>query len=113
MANEATALIDSAIVFSSDFGFYLMRLKSTDLAGDTPSSLETARRLLYLYNDEAERAENGNTTLGPKTVALRKRQIDEVEAILQKVSSEGRAPYTDIDIIQATITDLRMRLALL
>ncbi len=113
MANEATALIDSAMAFSPDFSFYLMRLKSTELAGDIPSALETARRLLFLIGRDVEGAEDGSISLGPQTLDLRTRQIDEVESILEKLSNEGLAAQADIEIIIANITDIKSKLALL
>ena len=46
LANEATALIDSAVVFSQDPVFYSIRIHSTMLAEDFVSAVETARRLM-------------------------------------------------------------------
>ena len=113
MANEATALIDSAIVFASDFSFYLMRMKSTRLAGDVLACLETARRLLFIVGNEADRAESGYVSLSSSTINLRFAQIDEVRNILGQISSEGGAPQSDIDVIEATAAELRARLAAL
>lgn len=44
-ANEATELIDSALVFSYDLSFYAYRVRSTEVAKDFVSSLEAARIL--------------------------------------------------------------------
>ena len=113
MANEATALIDSAVVFSNDYGFYLMRLKSTRLAGDVPSCLETARRLFYFFRNEADRAENGYVSLSASTINLRLGQMDEVGDILGQISSEGGAAQSDIDVIDATAAEIKVRLVTL
>jgi spermidine synthase len=110
MANEATALIDSAIAFTPDFGFYLLRLKSTDLAGDVQSTLETARRLLFLFTNEIERVESELSNFGPATKILRNQQFDEVGELLEKISSDGIALQLDIELIEATIAELRSRL---
>lgn len=113
MFNEATALIDSAIVFSNDFGFYLMRMKSTYLAGDIVSCLETARRVLYYFKSEADRAESGSVSLDSSTINLRLGQMDEVRAILGQITAEGGAPQSEIDVIETTAADIATRLTAL
>ena len=113
MANEATALIDSAIVFANDFNFYLMRMKSTLLAGDVLACLETARRLLFLIGNEADRAEAGYVSMSSSTINLRFAQIDDVRSILGRISTEGSALQSDVDVIEATVAEIGARLAAL
>ena len=61
-ANEATVLIDSALVFTYDLSFYAYRVRSTEVAKDFVSSLEAARLLItamgnasYLQSDSSDR----------------------------------------------------------
>ncbi len=105
MAREATALIDSAIVFSNDFSFLTMRLRSTLVAGEIDSALETARRLLFLIGSQAEQVAEGHVTLPPVLIGLRLGQIEEVRRLLAQLRSEGRVSQSVVDTIESTAAD--------
>lgn len=51
MYHEATALIDSAISVFLDLQLYIMRIRSTSLAGDVDSDLVSANNVLNLINN--------------------------------------------------------------
>ena len=105
MAREATALIDSAIVFSNDFSFLTMRLRSTLVAGEIDSALETARRLLFLIRSQAEQAAEGYVTLPPVLIGLRLGQIEEVRRLLAQMQSDGSVSASVADTIEDTAAD--------
>lgn len=105
MAREATALIDSAIVFSNDFSLLTMRLRSTLVAGEIDSALETARRLLFMIRSQAEQAAEGQLTLPPALIGLRLGQIEEVRRLLAQLLSDGSVGESVANTIEATAAD--------
>lgn len=94
LAREATALIDEAIALYQDQDFYAMRLASSFGADDAPEMIETARRLIYVFEDEIKLAENGQIDPGPQAILVKLRQVAAVQAVLAELQDDDRiAPY--------------------
>lgn len=89
-ANEATELIDRALVFSYDLSFYSYRIRSTEVAKDYVSSLEASRVVLQ----SLESSDGGNTP--SPAVAQRNlgflRTIDKMLKNIEGVSVDGLSP---------------------
>lgn len=110
LAREATALIDEAIALYQDQDFYAMRLASSFGADDAAEMIETARRLIFVYDDEIQRAESGQIDPGPLAIALKLKQIAAVQAVLAELQDDERiAPYK-IEQLRAAISRVSERL---
>lgn len=112
-ANEATRLIDSAIAFFPDTEFLLLRIRSTQVAGDLTASVETARRLLFILERDVRSAEDGNYTLGVPELQLRLRQLGQLERLVSEIAGDARARQADLQPLQDPIRRLAQRLELL
>lgn len=110
LAREATALIDEAIALYQDQEFYGMRLASSYVADDAPEMIETARRLIYIFDREIKLAEDGQ--LDPEPAALRAKlmQVNAVQTILAGLENDERIPAYKRDQLTASIEQVSARL---
>ena len=110
MFNEATALIDSAIAMFLDVQLYMMRIRSTYLAGDIDASLATAKSVLRLIDVQIDRLEEQPGSSGSQAASLRALRLDEVESFMRElaVRHSDRAP--ELEQIQDTIDSHRERI---
>jgi len=109
-ANEATRLVDSAIAFFPDTEFLLLRIRSTQVAGDLTASVETARRLVYMLELELRNAEDGNLTLGSADLELKLRQVGQLGRLAESISADPRARETNLHSLEASIRQQAERL---
>lgn len=109
-ANEATRLIDSAIAFFPDNEFLLLRIRSTQVAGDLTASVETARRLVYKIELELRGAEDGAYTLSAAELELKRRQVAQLERLAGSIAGDPRARETNLQSLQSSIRQLAERL---
>jgi hypothetical protein len=90
LAREATALIDEAIALYQDKEFYSMRLASSYVADDAPEIIETARRLIYIFDLEIKLAEDGQINPGPAALRTRLLQVNAVRTVLANFEDDDR-----------------------
>jgi hypothetical protein len=109
-AREATRLIDNAIALYQDPDFYSMRLASSFVADDVMNVVETARRLIFIYEGEVARAEAGETTPDARSIAFKIRQVGAVQEILKTLREDDRIPSYKIDDLEAATTRVTQRL---
>lgn len=94
LAIEAIRLIDNAIALFQDPDFYVMRLAAAYVADDPVNIIETARRVIYLFETEVDRTAAGDVE--PNMLSLRAKmlQVRAVEQILDSLANDDRiAPY--------------------
>lgn len=113
LANEATALIDSAIVFSQDTQFYSLRMQSTLLADDVVSALETARRLVSRIDQDLGDVEPGRSNMTPAALNFRVRQTTEIQKLITAVENDPRLPEYKIDSLRESVQELVAKLDIL
>ena len=90
LAREATALIDEAIALYQDQDFYSMRLASSFVADDAPEMIETARRLIYIFDHEIRLAEQGQFEPGPAALRAKLQQVSAVQTVLAEMQNDDR-----------------------
>lgn len=110
LAREATILIDNAIAIYQDPEFYSMRLASTHVAKDAAGSLETARRLIHLFQDEVANAEDGLISPDAKAISIKLRQISAAQKVLDELKGDPRIPQYKLNQLNDSINDLTYRL---
>lgn len=110
MFNEATALIDSAIAMFLDVQLYMMRIRSTYLAGDIDAALATAKSVLRLIDVQIDRLEEQPGASDSQAASLRDLRLDEIEGFMSElaVRHSDRAP--ELEQIQGTIDSHRERI---
>lgn len=110
MFNEATALVDSAIAMFLDVQLYMMRIRSTYLAGDIDAALATAKSVLRLIDVQIDRLEEQPDSSGSQAASLRALRLDEIEGFMSElaVRHSDRAP--ELEQIQDTIDSHRERI---
>jgi spermidine synthase len=109
LANEATALIDSAIVFSQDTQFYSMRMQSTLLADDVVSAVETARRLLERIGQDLDVLESSGEEVAAGAAAFRASQVRQIAELVDVVQDDSRLPSYKIETLTESLEDVTNR----
>lgn len=110
MAREATQLIDNAIAIYQDPDFYSMRLASSFVADDVFDVLETARRLIYIFENEVSRAERGEITPDRRSIVTKLRQVEAVRQVLSNLAEDERIPAYKISNLDAGTSSVLDRL---
>ena len=110
MARQATRLIDNAIAIFQDPDLYSLRLASTFVADDSLDVIETARRLLYIFEEEVRRAERGDIEPGRAAVLLKLRQVEAVRQVLSNSKDDDRVPAYKLANLEARIDRVAERL---
>ncbi|MGI9272998.1 MAG: spermidine synthase, partial [Woeseiaceae bacterium] len=110
LAREATALIDEAIALYQDPDFYTMRLASSFVADDAPEIIETARRLIYIFDREIELVEEGQLNPEPQALRTKLLQVDAVQTILAGTENDDRIPAYKRDGLATSIEQVSARL---
>jgi hypothetical protein len=87
-----------------------MRLASSYVADDAPEIIETARRLIYIFDREITLAEVGQ--IAPQPVDLRKKimQVNAVRTILANFQDDDRIPAYKREQLAASIEQVSERL---
>ena len=110
LAREATALIDEAIALYQDKEFYSMRLASSYVADDAAEIIETARRLIYIFNLEIILAEDGQIDPGSAALRTRLMQVNAVRTVLANFKDDDRIAAYKRDQLAASIEEVTERL---
>lgn len=110
MARQATRLIDNAIAIFQDPDLYRLRLASTFVADDSLDVIETARRLLYIFEQEVQRAERGDIEPGRAAILLKLRQVEAVRQVLGNSKDDDRVPAYKLANLEARIDRVAERL---
>jgi len=110
LAREATALIDEAIALYQDKEFYSMRLASSYVADDALEIIETARRLIYIFDLEINLAEVGQINPDPVDLRMKIMQVNAVQTILANFEGDDRIPAYKRDQLTASIEQVSERL---
>ena len=110
MARQATRLIDNAIAIFQDPDLYSLRLASTFVADDVLDVIETARRLLYIFEEEVRRAERGDIDPGRAAILLKLRQVEAVRQVLSNAREDDRVPGYKLANLEARIDSVVERL---
>ncbi len=109
-AREAKRLIDNAIAIYQDPDFYSMRVAAAFVADDAMDVIETARRLVYIYNEEVNRVERGDFEAPPQAFDVTMRQIDTVRAVVDEVRRTHDIPRYKTEQLDRALRDLVSRL---
>ena len=110
LAREATRLIDNAIALYQDTDFYSMRLASSFVADDVMEVVETARRLVFIYEGDVARTEAGEINPTARAIALKLRQLEAAREILKTLRNDDRVPSYKIDNLEAVTARVTERL---
>ena len=92
LAREAKRLIDNAIAIFQDPDFYSMRVAAAFVADDAIDVIETSRRLLYVFDNEVNSAEEGRLDVTPAAIDQKLRQIETVRVVVDQVRREHDIP---------------------
>ena len=92
LAREAKRLIDNAIAIFQDPDFYSMRVAAAFVADDAIDVIETSRRLLYVFDNEVNNAEEGRLDVSPAAIEQKLRQIETVRVVVDQVRREHNIP---------------------
>ena len=92
LAREAKRLIDNAIAIFQDPEFYSMRVAAAFVADDAIDVIETSRRLLYVFDNEVNSAEEGRLDVTPAAIDQKLRQIETVRVVVDQVRREHDIP---------------------
>ena len=92
LAREAKRLIDNAIAIFQDPDFYSMRVAAAFVADDAIDVIETSRRLLYVFDNEVNNAEEGRLDVSPEAIEQKLRQIETVRVVVDQVRREHNIP---------------------
>ena len=109
-AREAMRLIDNAIAIYEDPDFYSMRIAAAFVAGAAMDVIETARRLIYIFNNEVDRVEEGVIEPVPGAFDLKLRQIDTVRAVVDEVRRSHDIPRYKTEQLDRALRDIISRL---
>ena len=92
LAREAKRLIDNAIAIFQDPDFYSMRVAAAFVADDAIDVIETGRRLLYVFDNEVNNAEEGRLDVSLAAIEQKLRQIETVRVVVDQVRREHNIP---------------------
>jgi hypothetical protein len=110
MAREATRLIDNAIAIYQDPDFYSMRLASSFVADDVLDVVETARRLIYIFESEVGRVERGEISPDRRSIISKLRQVEAVRQVLSNLREDDRIPAYKLSSLDAGTSSVVERL---
>ncbi len=105
MFNEATALIDSAIAIFLDTQLYMLRIRTTYLAGDLDSSLATIKTVLRLIEYQIGRLEEQPGMSSSQSATIRGLRLGEIAEFSRKIAAEHQEKTEEtaqiLDIIRS------------
>lgn len=110
MAREATRIVDNAIATFQDPDLYSLRLASTFVADDGLDVIETARRLIYVFEQEVGRAERGDISPSRAAVIIKIRQVEAVRQVLSNSRNDDRVPAYKLQNLESRIDNVSQRL---
>ena len=93
-ARAAIRLIDEAIAIYQDPDFYSMRLAAAYVAESMPELIETARRLIHIFDNEMQLAEDGEVDPTFAELQSKAQHVAAVTQILTDIEDDDRVePY--------------------
>ena len=110
LAREAKRLIDNAIAIFQDPDFYSMRVAAAFVADDAIDVIETSRRLLYVFDNEVNNAEEGRLDVTPAAIAQKLRQIETVRVVVDQVRRDHDIPDYKTDQLDRELGNIIRRL---
>lgn len=110
LANEATQLIDSALSLSQDPEFYLLRIESSNVAGEPLAAVETALRFIYVIDAELRAAQAGQHVLGRDFQAARLEQVGRVAELTRAAMRDQTVTAARKRLLEASIERISARL---
>ena len=110
LAREAKRLIDNAIAIFQDPDFYSMRVAAAFVADDAIDVIETSRRLLYVFDNEAINAEQGRLDVTPAAIDQKLRQIETVRVVVDQVRREHDIPTYKTEQLDRELGNIIRRL---
>ena len=110
MAREATRLIDNAIAIYQDPDFYSIRLASSFVADDILGVVETARRLISIFEHEVGRVERGEISPDRRSIISKMRQAEAVRQVLSELREDDRIPAYKLSSLDAATSSVVERL---
>jgi len=109
-AREAMRLIDNAIAIYQDADFYSMRVAAALVADAPMDVIETTRRLIYIFNTEVDRIEEGIIDSAPGVFDLKLRHIDTVRVVVDEVRRSHDIPRYKTEQLDRALRDIISRL---
>jgi hypothetical protein len=109
-ALEAVALIDEAIAIYQDPDFYSMRLAAAYVADSMPEIIETARRLIHIFDNEMQLAEDGQVDPTFAVLQSKAQQVAAVTQILAEIEGDDRVESYKVDELKGSIERIKDRL---
>ena len=110
LAREAKRLIDNAIAIFQDPEFYSMRVAAAFVADDAIDVIETSRRLLYVFDNEVNSAEEGRLDVTPAAIDQKLRQIETVRMVVDQVRREHDIPTYKTEQLDRELGNIISRL---
>jgi spermidine synthase len=110
LAREAQRLIDNAIAIFRDPDFYSMRVAAAFVAGDAIDVIETARRLLYVFDNEVDNAIEGTIDVTPNAIDRKLQQIETVRTVVDQVRRESNIPSYKTEELDRELANIIRRL---
>ena len=110
LAREAKRLIDNAIAIFQDPDLYNMRVAAAFVAGDAIDVIETARRLLHVFDLEVNNAIAGRVDVPPSAIDLKLRQIEAVRSVVDQMRRDHNIPAYKTDDLDRELRNIIRRL---
>jgi predicted membrane-bound spermidine synthase len=110
LAQEALRLIDNAIAIYQEPDFYSNRVAAAYVANDPAVVIETARRLMYIFNDSADRIENGTFDAPPQAYEITLSQIETVRALVDEIRRRHDIPRYKTDQLNDSMRETTERI---
>ena len=110
LAREAMRLLDNAIAIYQDPDLYSIRIAAASIAGAAVDVIETTKRLIYLFNNELDRVEEGVIDPLPWTFDLKLRQIETARAIVVEMRRSHETPSYKTEQLDRALRDIVSRL---
>ena len=109
-AREAKRLIDNAIAIYEEPDFYSMRVAAAFVADDAMDVIETARRLISIFNNTIDRVEEGIFDAPPQAFDVTMRQIDGVRAVVDEIRRSHDIPRYKTEQLDNSLREMISRL---
>jgi spermidine synthase len=114
LALEAERLIDNAIAIQDDPDFYSMRLGAAFVADRALDVVETARRLIYIFDRELDNAEKGRVEVNRGAIELKLSQVEAAREVVKEIeTSHPDVPKYKTELLAKRLTRVVGRLTAL
>jgi spermidine synthase len=110
-ASEAIRLIDEAIAIFQDPDFYSMRLAAAYVAERMPELIETARRVIHIFNNELQLVEDGQISPSFPELQAKALHIGAVMKVLADIEGDERVEARKLAELNESIEQVKNRLS--